>query len=165
MSRKRDEIIEKSKFIFGDDAFDYSLIDNDVTMSSKINLICKKCNNKREISVCHHLSNMYGCKICQNTYVGYNKNDTEEEAKLKTDKIIKGLSKIKEKYRKKLPEKDLINELNNDEDMIIEEFIKYLKDNNYLPDINIGKDVIYKIFKCSLQYNDLYKTNTIVRSH
>ena len=140
MSRKRDEIIEKSKYIFGENAFDYSKIPDDVIMGSKITIICKKCNSERNLLVSQHIFGLYGCKICKNNYIGFDPNDTEEQAKQKIDKINKRISEIKEKYRKKTYEDLVIKKHDNDE---ITEDLKLLFENNQ----DIIKDSIYDVTK------------------
>ena len=60
-----DEFIRRSKEIFGDNAFDYSLVEYD-GHDSKIKLICNKHNRLFEQTAGSHLSGYCGCPSCVN---------------------------------------------------------------------------------------------------
>lgn len=141
-TRKRDEIIERSKCVFGDNAFDYSKIPLDVNMVSTITLICKKCGDERRISLNQHLGKYYGCKKCKNTY--YNENDTIEQREKKLRDIEIGIAKIKEKYHKKTYQQEVIKKYSCNEDEIVEDAKVLILSNT---DIVIDDVYISKLFK------------------
>lgn len=132
MSRKKEEIIERSKFIFGEDTFDYSKIPDDIDSLSKITLLCKKCGNDRTINVAQHLSKYYGCKYCKNTYQTYDPKDTKEEEAIKLKELEEGLLKIKEKYKRKVVDSDRIIRINIDEKVAKDLKVIFEKNNDLI---------------------------------
>ena len=100
-SYKKLEFVEKSKFIFGEKAFSYNLVDDNITSQSHITLICNTCKRENYMSIQQHISMLYGCKYCGDYYHKKldNKDEEVERNKRKTE-IKFELMKIKDKYRK-----------------------------------------------------------------
>ena len=166
---KRQEFLEKSKCIFGNDTFCYDKLPKKIDTCSRIEVVCNKCKTSTERTYRQHIvqfDQFLACKNCKIKHHSYNSNDTKEEKERKVNEIRKELEVIKEKYRKiredekqeltiikKGIEKRYINMLSSNES---EELITYLKDNGFLPDINIEKAIIYSIAKGIIQFNTLH---------
>ena len=176
---KKQEFIEKSKCIFGNNTFSYEKLPEKVNTMSSVDLICNKCGTVTTRGYRQHITqfdHFLGCRKCKYKYHNYNPKDSEEEKERKICEIRKQVEQIKEKYKKIRDEEK--EEIISNKDIVEQRYkkklkendtgtlIDFLKKNGYLIEINFKEDEIYLLAKGIKVYNELYSDESnMIKSH